>query len=219
MRIILASKSPRRRELLSGVFSSFEIIVEETDESLENGVHPREGVEILAIQKGKAVLNSEKLHFVGEIVQNYTKNEKKVGDSLLEKAEKEGKSGEYMIISSDTLVEIDGIPLGKPYTKENAVKMLKLLSGKSHNVHTGVAIHYKNRVFSGVATSEVIFKNLTEGQILDYVNSGEPMDKAGAYAIQGLGGELVSRYVGDFDTIVGISTRLTLDLIREALKI
>ena len=219
MRIILASKSPRRRELLAELFSSFEIIVEETDEILENGIHPRDGVELLAVQKGKAVLNSNKLRFVGELIQKYDETQRKVGDKLLEETKNKGVCGEYMIISSDTLVEIDGVPLGKPYTKENAIKMLNLLSGKAHNVHTGVAIHYKDRVFSGVASSQVVFKNLTEKEIVDYVNSGEPMDKAGAYAIQGLGGELVSGYVGDFDTIVGLSTRLTLNLIEEALKI
>jgi septum formation protein len=83
-------------------------------------------------------------------------------------------------------------------------------------VHTGVAIHYRGKVFSGVATSSVYFKELTESEISEYVESGEPMDKAGAYGIQGEAGKFVSRYEGDFDTIVGLSLRLTKELIEKA---
>ena len=186
MRIILASKSPRRRELLGKIIPEFEIITKETDEHLPSDVHPRDGVEILAVRKGKAV-----------------------ADTLTESA---------LIISSDTLVELDGIPLGKPSDEEDAVKILLGLSGKKHNVHTGVAVHYKGRVFSGVDSSSVIFKAFGEDEAREYVLTGEPMDKAGAYAIQGIGAKFVEKYEGEFDTIVGLGLKLTKKLIDEALE-
>ena len=184
MRIILASKSPRRRELLGKIVPEFEIITRETDESLSEGVHPRDGVEILAVRKGAAVVPL-------------------VGD-------------EALVVSSDTLVELCGVPLGKPLDEEDAVRMLLGLSGKTHNVHTGVAIHYKGRVYSGVDTASVTFRSFDECEAREYVKTGEPMDKTGAYAIQGIGARLVEKYEGEFDTIVGLGLKLTKKLIDEA---
>ena len=184
MRIILASKSPRRRELLGGIVDEFEIITKDTDENLADGIHPRKGVEILAVRKGGAVADS-------------------VG-------------GEAMIISSDTLVELDGVPLGKPVDEEDALKILMSLSGKTHNVHTGVAVHFKGRVYSGVDTSSVTFKNFSESEAQEYISTGEPMDKAGAYAIQGIGAKFVEKYEGEFDTIVGLGLKLTKKLMEQA---
>lgn len=186
MRIVLASKSPRRRELLGELYKDFEIITEETDESLPAEVHPREGVAILAERKGRAVME-------------------KVGADAL-------------IISSDTLVELGGVALGKPKDEADAERMLLSLSDKSHNVHTGVAVHYKGRVFRGTASTAVIFRDITIDEIRDYIASGEPMDKAGAYAIQGIGGKFVSGYNGDYDTVVGLSLKLTKELIALATK-
>lgn len=185
MRIILASKSPRRRELLSAVVKEFEIITAPTDETLPADVHPRQGVEVLAVRKGRAVAE---------------------------------KYPDAMVISSDTLVELGGIPLGKPCDEADAHRMLRTLSGKGHNVHTGVAVHYKGRVFSGVDTTEVVFRELTDGEILDYIATGEPMDKAGSYGIQGLGGKFVTEYRGSYDTVVGLSVDLTRSLMEEACR-
>lgn len=186
MRVILASKSPRRRELLKKLFSDFEIITKDTDESTPDGVHPKNAVEILAVRKGEAVLSEVSM--------------------------------DALIISSDTLVELDGVPLGKPRDENDAVRMLMHLSGKSHNVHTGVAVHYRGKVFSGVDTSAVKFRNFSETEALEYVKTGEPMDKAGAYAIQGIGAKLVEKYDGEFDTIVGLGLKLTEKLINLAVK-
>lgn len=185
MRYILASKSPRRRELLSEIVKDFDIITKEVDETLPSDIHPQRGVEILAVRKGEAVA-------------------KEAPDAL--------------VISSDTLVELGGVPLGKPKDEEDAVRMLTALSGKAHNVHTGVAIHCNGRVFSGVATTAVHFRDMTDTEILDYVRSGDPMDKAGAYGIQSGGGKFVSGYDGDYDTVVGLSVALTKKLIDEATK-
>ncbi len=186
MRYILASKSPRRRELIGEIIEDFEIITREVDESLPEGIHPRDGVKILAVRKGSVIADE-------------------VGNDAV-------------VISSDTLVEIDGIPLGKPVDEADACAMLRSLSGRAHNVHTGVAVHYKGRCFSGVATTAVYFREMTEGEISDYVASGDPMDKAGSYGIQSGGGKFVEKIDGDYDTVVGLSVRLTKELINEALN-
>ena len=184
MKYILASKSPRRKELLSRIVDNFEIEVADTDETLPKDMHPSIGVELLAIRKGAAVA--------------------------------EHHSEEDVIISSDTLVEIDGIPLGKPCDREDAHRILKMLSGRVHNVHTGVAIHYGGAVFSGVHTSRVRFYELDDEEIYAYIDTGEPMDKAGAYGIQGLGGKYVAEFDGEFESIMGLSIDLTKRLIEEA---
>lgn len=186
MKIILASASPRRRELLSSVCEKFDILVSEADESLEGCVHPCDAVRILSERKGRAVL-----------------------DSLAD-------GGDKLIISSDTLVELDGKPLGKPCDEAEARAMLRQLSGKRHNVHTGIALHLMGRVYSGVATTGVYFREISDSEIDSYIATGEPMDKAGSYGIQGLGGKFVEKTDGDFDTVVGFSIRLLLNLAREA---
>lgn len=188
MKIVLASASPRRRELLSAVCKNFEIKTAETDEHLPPSVHPRDGVEILAVRKGRAVLD--------------TLDASEAADSV--------------IISSDTLVELSGVPLGKPADAADAADMLRSLSGKRHNVHTGIAVHARGGVFSGVATTGVYFRDMSDGEIEDYIATGEPMDKAGSYGIQGLGGKFVDRIEGDFDTVVGFSMRLLGELLKKA---
>ncbi len=184
MKIILASKSPRRKELLSSVVKDFDIIVAECDETLPYGTEPKDGVEILAVRKGGAVYS-------------------RVSDDCL-------------VISSDTLVELSGIALGKPSDEEDAFTMLRSLSGRCHNVHTGVAVHYKGRVFSGVDSTKVYFREFSDKEIKDYIATKEPMDKAGSYGIQGLGGRFVEKYEGRFDTVVGLSVKLTEELIEKA---
>ena len=180
MRYILASKSPRRKELLGEIIPEFEIITSEADETLPESVHPREGVEILAIRKGEGVAKN---------------------------------NPDAIVISSDTLVELNGIPLGKPTDENDAIRMLRELSGKAHNVHTGVAVHYNGKVFSGVASTAVYFREMTAGEIKDYVASGDPMDKAGSYGIQSGGGKFVEKIEGDYDTVVGLSLRLVKKLL------
>lgn len=186
MRIILASASPRRRELLHELYPDFEIIVADIDESLPKGLSPKEGVRILAERKGRAVLTRVR------------------DDSAV-------------IISSDTLVELGGSPLGKPQDKGDARRMLRALSGVEHFVRTGVAVHYGGRMASGTASTKVVFKSLTDRQIDAYVESGEPMDKAGSYGIQGAAGVFVERTDGDTDTVIGLSLSLVKKLVDELL--
>ena len=182
-KIILASKSPRRRELLLGIAPRFDIATAEVDEGLPEGMHPRLGVELLAVRKGAPIAEAEP---------------------------------EAIVISSDTLVELDGIPLGKPRDEAHACRMLRSLSGRVHNVHTGVAVHYRGAVYSGVDSTSVRFRDMSDGEILEYVRCGEPMDKAGAYGIQGEGGKFVLGYDGEFDTVMGLSVSLTKRLIEKA---
>ena len=187
MRIDLASKSPRIKELLGNlareIGCEFDIIVKETDESVGD-MHPRFAVEELAVKKGAAVAC---------------------------------ECPDALVISSDTLVELDGVALGKPCDDADAYRMLSSLSGRAHNVHTGIAVHYGGKVFSGVASTAVRFVELTDGMINEYIASGEPRDKAGAYGIQGGAGRFVSEYNGEFDTVVGFNITLIKKLLNEAL--
>ena len=185
MKYILASKSPRRKELLSEIIESFEIITKDIDETLPFEAHPNTEVKYLAIYKGAAV------------AKDYPN---------------------AVVVSSDTLVEIDGEALGKPRDKSEAYKMLRRLSGRAHNVHTGVAVHYHGLYYSGVATTAVYFREITDAEIEEYVESGDPMDKAGSYGIQSGGGKFVEKIEGDYDTVVGLSVALTKRLIDEALN-
>ena len=182
MKTILASKSPRRKELLSKIVSDFEIIVSDADETVEDGMHPRDAAHLLARRKGEGVAR---------------------------------ENPDAVVVSSDTLVELCAVPLGKPTSKADAERMLSDLSGKTHNVHTGVAVHYKGKVLSSVDSAAVTFRKIEKEEILWYIETGEPMDKAGAYAIQGLGNRFIEKYDGEFDTVMGLSVKLTKELIEK----
>ncbi|MHC1683523.1 MAG: Maf-like protein [Clostridiaceae bacterium] len=175
MKIILASASERRKELLERITKEFEIIVSEFDESnvLYNN-RIEEYVEELAYKKAESV--------------SYNCDE----DSL--------------IIGCDTIVFHKDKILGKPKDKEEAFNMLISLSGDYHFVYTGVAIiNNKSKEISKFnVSSKVLFSTLAEDEILSYIDSGEPMDKAGSYGIQGLGGVFVEEIQGCYYNIVGL---------------
>ena len=194
MKIILASKSPRRKELLSKVFHSFEIVVSEADESLPEEVSLQEGVAVIAERKGQAVY-----------------------DKLCRERGKDA-ADRFYIISSDTLVEVDGKPLGKPCDKAEAYGMIESLSGREHYVRTGVAVSIGGVSLRDTASTKVIFKKLTEKEIEKYVSGDEPYDKAGGYGIQGAAGEFVEKIEGDYDTVVGLSLSLVLDLLEKLMN-
>lgn len=173
MKIILASKSPRRSELLSLMgIKNFEIMPAVGPERVGTGLSPSDTVEHLA--RGKA-------------------------EEIREKA-----GPEPLIIAADTLVFLDGTPLGKPAGEEEAKRMLRSLSGRSHEVFTGVCVSRGETVLAESERSAVWFRPLTEEEIGGYVSTGEPMDKAGAYGAQGLGAMLVSRIDGDFFNVMGL---------------
>lgn len=184
MKIILASGSPRRRELLTRMGLDFDILTAEVSEELPSDMHPREGVGVLALRKARAVAA-------------------RVG-------------ADVPVLAADTLVEIGGRPLGKPGTRENACRMLRTLSGQTHRVHTGAALLWKGKEYLDTDTTAVTFRSLSEEQIAAYVRTGEPMDKAGAYGIQGQGGALVDHIEGDFETVVGLSRAAVEKLLADA---
>ncbi|MBQ2719206.1 MAG: septum formation protein Maf [Clostridia bacterium] len=180
--VVLASASPRRRELLSRMGISFSVLVSEADETLPAGTPPAEGALVVAERKARAVL------------------------PLCEGA---------LVIAADTTVDLDGTPLGKPRDTAEAAAMLRALSGRTHRVHTGVCVAYRGRLLSAVDTTAVSVRALSDAEITAYVATGEPMDKAGAYGIQGLGGALVAATDGEMDTVVGLPCRLLSRLLCE----
>ena len=172
--IVLASASPRRSELLSQVGIEFEVIPSNIPEEPLDGETPSEHVIRLAFQKASEVL-------------------RRVGD---------GK----WVIGSDTVVIIDDEILGKPEDRADARRMLKKLSGREHRVITGYSIINSSSLSEVKKAVETVvkFKRLTDDEIKGYVDSGEPMDKAGAYAIQGLGSFMVEGIVGSYSNVVGL---------------
>ena len=167
-RVILASKSPRRKELLSLICDSFEVMPADIDESVPQNVAAEEAAEYISIQKAFAI------------------------------------DSEDVIIACDTVVIVDGKILGKPSDRQNGFEMLSELSGKTHSVISGVCIRYKGESVSFSQKSLVTFYELSDEEINDYLDSGEPFDKAGGYGIQGLGSLLVKEFSGDFFNIVGL---------------
>lgn len=171
MNVILASASPRRRELLGYVVPSFEIIPADVDETLPKGIPAAKSAEYLAVKKAEHI-------------------------SAL--------YPESVVIGSDTVVIIDGEILGKPADEADAYRMLKLLSGKVHTVVTGVCISKGESKRSFSESTEVEFYPLSEEEIRAYIATGDPMDKAGAYGIQGEGCVLIKGIKGDFFTVMGL---------------
>jgi len=173
--LILASKSPRRKEILHNVGLDFEIYVSDTDESVPVGTLPFDAVMEISARKAKAVK-----------------------DALADEAK--GK----IILGADTVVALDNEIIGKPRNEENAVEILTRLSGNRHVVYTGFTIIKDDFVYSDFESTNVYFRNLTENEIRSYVASGEPMDKAGAYGIQQLGALLVNKIHGDYFNVMGL---------------
>ena len=186
LKIVLASASPRRKEILTNLGFDFEIITSDVDESLPVGTSATEAVSMLSARKAEAVR---------EIC----------GDDVL-------------IIGSDTLLEHEGKPLGKPKDESDAKRILMSLSGVRHFVHTGVALCYKGKCTVAYDSTAVYMKPYTENEAIDYIRTGECMDKAGAYAIQGIGSALVEKTEGEFDTVVGFPSKLFLKMLSEITK-
>jgi septum formation protein len=180
-RLILASGSPRRKQLLTRVSFSFDTVVSHADETVHPNHTPAEAVEFLARKKAAQVAR----RYPGTVV-----------------------------LGADTVVSIDGTILGKPADRNEAKKMLELLSGRTHEVFTGVAILSAERKSIFHTAASVSFWDLSEEEIASYIASGEPMDKAGGYGIQGLGSALVKEIQGDFYTIVGLPVSRTVRALR-----
>ncbi len=109
-----------------------------------------------------------------------------------------------LVLAADTVVELDGVLLGKPADRDDAFAMLQKLSGREHRVYTGVALRRDDEVLTGAEVTRVFFRAMTDREILAYIDSGEPMDKAGAYGYQGLAGIFVEKIEGDYFNVVGL---------------
>ena len=183
MKFILASKSPRRREILSELGLKFDIITADTDESCELS-DPRAYVEELALRKGRAV---------AELCDD-----------------------DVLIIASDTVVACGGEILGKPADRDDAARMLDMLSGRCHSVISGIALITKEKTVAASEVTDVIFDVMSDSDKSFYLDSNEPYDKAGAYAIQGLASMWIKGIEGDYFNVVGLPVKLLHDtLIKE----
>ena len=170
MKLILASGSPRRKQLLSLLNIPFDIIVADIDEQIDFNNNLTKEIEKLSYQKAEAVFSKHK---------------------------------DAVVIGSDTIVTLDNIVLGKPQNKEHAKEMLSLLQGNKHTVITAVTIMSNEKTSTFSVLSDVYFYPMDEKEIDDYISTGEAMDKAGAYAIQGIGSKFIRKIDGDYYAIMG----------------
>lgn len=189
---VLASASPRRKELLENMGLRFSIVVSEADESavprdIPAGLYVQELALIKAAATAKTVIRNKNA----------------------------------IIIAADTIVTLDGEILGKPDGADGAEKMLSMLSGRVHEVYTGYCVMRMSdgKTVCNSVRTEVKFKTLTERKIRSYIESGEPMDKAGAYGIQGLGSMLIEKIDGDYFNVVGLPVSALADSLEEEFEI
>lgn len=184
MNIILASGSPRRRELLERMgITEFEIITSDVDESLDDSLPPAGQVELLSRRKADAV--------AAEV------------------------SPDCLVIAADTVVALDGTVLGKPADEEDAFRMLSALSGLRHHVYTGVTVRRGDQVLTRHEVTSVDFRALESEEVEQYIATGECMDKAGAYGIQGYGSLLVEGIVGDYYNVMGLPVALLAQMLKQ----
>jgi septum formation protein len=184
-RVVLASASPRRRELLALVGIPHEVEPADIDESYRHGEEAPEHAERLAREKAATIA---------------------------------ARDANAIVIAADTIVLIDGLVLGKPRDEADAERMLAMLGGRTHVVLTAVAVAHRGQTRSGVESVRVTFRPLTRERIRAYIATGEPMDKAGSYGIQGYGATLVERIDGDYFAVMGLALARMIDLL-EALGV
>lgn len=190
---ILASQSPRRKELLSAIGLEFDVVVSDADESTVSKKNISTGLYVQELALIKAAAAAKK--------------------ALSRKS--------AIIIAADTVVTLDGEILGKPSDGECAFKMLSRLSGRAHEVYTGYCIMRIKDGYTicGDVKTEVFFKNLSDEKIRAYIATGEPMDKAGAYGIQGIGGILIEKINGDYANVVGLPVSAVADVLENEFEI
>ena len=170
MQLILASQSPRRKELLGLFHIPFTVQVADIDEAMDPSKSPQEEVSRVSRLKALAV----------------------AGNS------------EDVIIAADTIVVLDGNVLGKPADRRDAIRMLTALSGRDHQVMTGVTVVRGSRILTHTEVTDIHFRSLSQAEILRYVDTGEPMDKAGSYGIQGGAALFVEKMHGDYYNVMGL---------------
>lgn len=186
--IYLASGSPRRREILENLGFTVHRLPADIDETPKEGEAAVEYVRRMACEKNQAA-----------VAQWFTTHD---------------EEPEFAVLTADTAVADGAVILGKPESEADAVDMLERLSGRTHQVLTAVCVYWQGVRYDVVQTSEVRFKTLTAEEIAAYVASGEPMDKAGAYGIQGLGGVFVEHLQGSFTGVMGLPVYETAQLLK-----
>jgi septum formation protein len=182
--LVLASSSPRRRELLAALGLKFEVRPAEADESLLPAESPYDAAERIAREKAARV--AAELRTDG------------------------------VVVAADTVVVVAGTALGKPSNRADAARMLRAIQGRRHDVVSGLAVARQGIVVSGRDVTGVVVAPMSEEEIAVYAASGEPDDKAGAYALQGLGGIFIERVDGSPSNVIGLPVRLLARLLREA---
>ena len=185
MKIVLASNSPRRKELLKEHNIDFEVIPSNVEEKVNPNSSVYENVMNLASIK---------------CVDVFDKNKDRI------------------VLAADTIVVYENEILGKPRDEDDAFRMLKLLSGHSHEVITGVCVMYNEIKITDYVVSTVIFKQISDEEIYQYIKTKEPMDKAGSYAIQGIGAKFIKGYDGEYDNIVGLPMKKVLEIFESIKK-
>ena len=189
MKIVLASGSPRRRELLTGLGLDYSVLVSGVEEHVTEK-EPARVVEELSAQKAGDVLHKLLSEVSRQELQHWDGRE------------------DLLVIGADTIVAADGQILGKPASERDAAEMLGELSGRQHQVYTGVTLYFHSqgeiRGHTFHECTQVQFYPMTEEEISWYISTGEPMDKAGAYGIQGLGSRFVKAIEGDYSNVVGL---------------
>ena len=182
MEIILASKSPRRRELLSLLRIDFRVVTAEVDETIDETLPVTDEIKRLSQNKAKAVS--------GKVSQN------------------------DLIIAADTVVTLGGRVFGKPKDRADAERMLKTLSGKTHEVITGVTVIKGDRCETAAEVTKVTFRDLSDDEISAYIDTGDPFDKAGGYALQGISCIFVSGISGDHFNVYGLPVSMLAKMLR-----
>jgi septum formation protein len=182
MRLILASSSPRRRELLTQAGLSFDVIPAHIDETRRASENPTAYVQRLALEKAQTI---HTLH-----------------------------PGAF-VLGADTTVEIDGHALEKPSDRADAERMLRVLSGRTHHVHTGLALLSTGGKRTHLETTSVTFSSIDEAELRHYLETGEPYDKAGAYGIQGYAARWIPRIDGDYFNVMGLPLAATVRLLKD----
>jgi septum formation protein len=180
LKLVLASRSPRRAELLAAAGFEFTVRAADIDETPRDGEAPRDYVRRVAEEKARAVQSD----------------------------------GDEIVLAADTTVVLGSEIMGKPTDAADAARMLRALAGERHEVITAICIRHGGRLTSDIASTAVWFAPLSEAEIAEYIASGEPMDKAGAYGIQGLASKFIDRIDGSYTNVVGLPVALIYRILR-----
>ena len=199
VRLVLASASPRRRELLSQIGLEFTVMPSKKE---ENAKATEAGALVQELSRQKAVDIWEQLS--GGQGQNPDADQEQISEKTQEPNLNGKRQPELLVIGADTVVCCEGKILGKPHSREAAAEMLTALQGRSHEVYTGVTLYSQSETVTFFECTQVEFYPMTEVEISEYIDSKEPMDKAGAYGIQGLGARFVKGIRGDYNNVVGL---------------